>query len=108
MENLVNMQVPPVIIGIIAVALSLLDLFVSKIQNKDETKTPEIKPVEKTTVPGAKAEITPEILAVITAAVAHTMNKGRSSYKITTIKRIDLNSGWNKLAKMEQVQSYGR
>ncbi|MEW6622020.1 MAG: OadG family protein [Bacillota bacterium] len=52
--------------------------------------------------------IIPEILAVITAAVASCM--GRSTYRITTIKRLEnkFSLDWNTVGRQEQVQSYSR
>ena len=70
-------------------------------QQVNKVAAPTIeKPVQS-----VKAELTPEIIAVITAAVASTMNSPRNTYTITTIKRADydLSPSWSRLGRYEQT-----
>lgn len=116
MEQLtLGIQVMVIGMGVVLVALTLLAVLTASMSKilADKEPTPK-KDFEKTNKVAAptiqepvqteqEGEITPEILAVITAA-ASTMNT-RKTYQIITIKRInhDLSPNWSRLGRYEQT-----
>jgi ABC-type sulfate transport system permease component len=87
MEEFFNLLVPPMFLILIVFAMGMVYLVVNK----------------KLTAP-AKAfqkpdELPAQVLTVITAAIAAANSDSRSTYVITTIKRLNdnLEPGWNRI-----------
>ncbi len=116
MEKLIlGIQVALVGMGVVIIALAGLAIFtwaMSKVLGDKKPKhLRDFQEVNKVAAPTmeqpvqtAQGELTPELLAVITAAVASTMHS-RTTYTITTIKRVDydLSPSWSKLGRYEQT-----
>jgi len=104
-ENVLNMPISPTAVGIVIIAVLALCLFKSNKQKGKQTNNQQSKtktePAQKVT---ENKQITPEILAVITAAVASTMQT-RNTYRIRTIKRIDMSPNWKMISKSEQIKA---
>jgi len=107
MEQLtLGIQVVLIGMGVVVIALTLLAVLTASMSKilADKQANPVSAPtIEEPVQTEQEGELTPEILAVITAA-ASTINT-RSTYKITTIKRInhDLSPNWSRLGRYEQT-----
>lgn len=113
---MLGMQVVLVGMGVVLAALTLLAVLTTSMSKiladtqpnpkKDFEKTNKVSAptIQEPVQTEQEEELTPEILAVITAAVASTMDK-KSTYKITTIKRInhDLSPNWTRIGRYEQT-----
>ncbi|WP_028307851.1 OadG family protein [Desulfitibacter alkalitolerans] len=117
MEQLtLGIQVVLIGMGVVIIALTLLAVLTASMSkilaDKQANPKKDFEKTNKVSAPTIKepvqteqeGELTPEILAVITAAAASTINT-RSTYKITTIKRInhDLSPNWRRLGRYEQT-----
>ncbi len=111
MENLVfGIQVAVIGMVVVLAALTLLAILtdgLSRILGEPKAKK-EKSQTTKVTMPTreepvkTEEDISPQTIAIITAAVA-ALNT-RSTYRVTTIKRIesDLSPSWTNLARQEQ------
>lgn len=107
MENLINMPIPPAISGIVLIAVLAFCLYMANNKTRAKIEKPQLQAQaqiqETQEQPNKKNdEIPKETIAVIAAAVAAVLNT-RSSYKITTIKRIEKNPNWKMINRYEQL-----
>jgi sodium pump decarboxylase gamma subunit len=119
MENItLGIQVAMIGMGVVFVTLIILAFFTAGMSKMLTSAGKVKKEIEQTYNAAAptleevvqhvqQEEITSNIHAVITAAVAAVLNS-RNTYRIKTIKRIDsdLNSSWNRLIKHEQLKTW--
>lgn len=104
MENLVNIPIPPIIIGVVLVGILVVCLFLNNKKKDEQMNSPKelqkTETIQESTL--GNNEITPDILAVITAAVASVIS---NPYQIKTIKRIDNNQNWKMSNRFEQTHN---
>ncbi len=110
MENLFTIQIPPLLLILVVIIMGMAYVIIAKNQNHKKQKSTATRKLEIATKNPEKIEqeegLTLQTLAVITAAVAATINT-RNSYTITTIKRLDydLSPNWNMASKQDQMSN---
>lgn len=104
MGNIFSIPISPIAVGGVFTAILILCLFLSN-KRKDKHINNQFVITKKESIQEAITEndqITPEILAVIAAAVASVMQTS-NSYQIKTIKRVDNNPNWKMISRFEQT-----
>lgn len=102
MENVLYMPISPIVVSLVLITMVILGLLLSNKRKAQQTNNQietKIEPTQEAII--EKDQIAPEIIAVIAAAVATTMETS-NRYQIKTIKRIDNNLNWKMISRFEQ------